>query len=286
MDSDVSIAQHGPRAAGQAGSGRLRSLGVVFRRAVFGVGPIATARAALRHVRRADAEVHVPGTANASLPHPFDVAFGVDTGGFVSWRDLQAGGANDPYISGYIGVAPSIGRHAIARVEDVSDYVFVDIGCGKGRATILASERPFRRVIGVEIAAALAAQARENAAIIAARYPERPAIEIAHGDAAEFELPRDPLILFLYQPFERPVMRRIMARLATSLAETPRPVALIYIYPALASFIDRFSFLERIAEEACEMTEEERPFSYGGRGGTDKVVIWGTRAPRPSLAAH
>ncbi len=269
---------------GQAGLGRLRSLGVVFRRAVFGVGPIATGRAILRHLRRADAEVHRPKTAGASAPHPFDATFGVDTGGFVSWRDLQTGGANDPYISGYIGIAPSVGRRAIALMEDVRDTVFVDLGCGKGRATILASERPFRRVIGVEIAAALAAKARENAAIIGVRYPERPAIEIVHGDAAEFDLPPDPLVLFLYQPFELPVMRRIMARLATSLAETPRPAAIIYVYPALAQFIDRFRFLERIAEEVCEMTEEDRPFSYGGRGETDKVVVWGTRTPKPSLA--
>lgn len=248
---------------------------------MFGVGPVATGRAILRHLRRADAEVHRPRTAGASSPHPFDAAFGVDTGGFVSWRDLQTGGANDPYISGYIGIAPSVGRRAIALVEDVSEDAFVDLGCGKGRAAIVASERPFRRVIGVEIAAALAKQARENAAIVAARYPERPPIEIVHGDAAAFDLPPEPLILFLYQPFERPVMRRLLERLAASLAATPRPVAIIYVYPALARFIDRFPFLERVAEEVCEMTEEERPFSYGGRGGTDKVVMWGTRAPKP-----
>jgi hypothetical protein len=43
-----------------------------------------------------------------------------------------------------------------------SNEVFLDYGAGLGRAVILASMLPFRRVIGVEIWSALATRAREN----------------------------------------------------------------------------------------------------------------------------
>jgi SAM-dependent methyltransferase len=263
---------------------RALMLSAIGRRAWFGVGPLATVRATIKHLRRADPEAHRPASAPPQGPHPFDAALGVQTGGFVGWRDLQAGGANDPYISGYFGVVPSVARRLIAAVPAPADYVFIDIGCGKGRATIVASERPFRRVIGVEIAPALAEIARENARIVGARCPDRPAIEIACCDAAAFEFPAEPLVLFLYQPFERPVMRAVLARLQASLAAHPRPAVVLYVYPALAAMLDQAPWLEHRDDGVYDPAPEELPFSYGGRGGTERVAIWATRAPRPALA--
>ena len=249
---------------------------VLLRRAVFGVGPVATAQAFLRQLRRRDRQARGP-SAERLGPHPFDVEFGVETGGFLSWRELQSGGANDPYISGYLGVAPSVGRRLIGLVERPEQFVFVDLGCGKGRATILASERPFRHIIGVEIAQPLAAVAQDNAARIARRFPERPKIEIVRADAALFELPPEPLVLFLYQPFERPVMRRVLAGLTRSLAITPRAVVLIYVYPELARMVDGVPALRRLAEGDCALIEEDRPFSYAGRADRDPYVVWSNR---------
>ncbi len=258
-------------------------LSAMLRRAWFGVGPMATARAVLRHLRRADPEAYRPASAPPLGQHPFDLAFGVQTGGFVGWRDLQAGGPNDPYISGYFGVIPSVARRLIAAVMEPSAYVFIDLGCGKGRAAIVASERPFQRVIGVEIAAVLADVAKVNAKIVEVGFPHRPRIEIVAGDAAEFDFPAKPLVLFLYQPFERPVMRAVLARLAVSLAAHPRPTILLYVNPVLETLLDEIPWLERRDQGVDEPEPEEMPFCYGGRGGTERVAVWATRSPRPDL---
>lgn len=256
-----------------------------MRRAWFGVGIGATAKAVVKHLRRVDPEVNRKPDAVPSGQHPFDEAYGVQTGGFVGWRALQSGEANDPYISGYFGTTPSIGRRLIGCVERPEDYTFVDVGCGKGRVVILASERAFRRVMGVEIVGALAAVARENAAAVAARFPERTTIEVVHDDAARFTWPAGPLVLFLYQPFERPVMRAVLQGLVGSVAAAPRPVVLIYLYPALAKMVDQVAVLERRAEGVRAPTAEERSHSYGGRGDTDAFIIWGTREKAPALTS-
>lgn len=44
----------------------------------------------------------------------------------------------------------------------VDELTFVDLGAGKGRAMLLASELPFRRIVGVEFSPELCDVARRN----------------------------------------------------------------------------------------------------------------------------
>ena len=256
-------------------------LGTV-KRAVFGVGLLATARALFRRIANQD-PVRAAGPGQPKGPHPFDQEFGVETGGFMSWRDLQTGSANDPYTSGYLGVAPSIARRVIGLVPDPERYTFVDIGCGKGRPLIVASERPFQRILGVEIAPEMADAARRNAEAIRARSPERTPIEVVTADATTFEFPDGPVVLFLYQPFEMPVMRVVVRRFGESLARKPRPAVVLYVNPVHGRAWDRLEMLERAAEGHLEPTREETPFGYAGRGGGHDAMAWRTRDPRPEL---
>ncbi len=63
-------------------------------------------------------------------------------------------------INLYIGSQPSIMRRALSALGPVERYDFLDLGCGKGRALIVAAEFPFRAITGVELSPALAAIAR------------------------------------------------------------------------------------------------------------------------------
>src|SRR5947208_10434053 len=52
--------------------------------------------------------------------------------------------------SEYQPIEPELFREIMARMEiDFDRFTFVDIGSGKGRALLLAAERPFRRIIEV-----------------------------------------------------------------------------------------------------------------------------------------
>ena len=45
---------------------------------------------------------------------------------------------------------------------DYRDFTFIDIGSGKGRTLLMASDYPFRRIIGVELLPELHRIAQEN----------------------------------------------------------------------------------------------------------------------------
>ena len=94
---------------------------------------------------------------------------------------------------------------------DFDEFVFLDLGCGKGKPLLVAATYPFRRLVGVDISPACIAVARRNLA----RYgPERidPArVELRVGDAEDVEFPAEPLVLYLYNPFPGAVLERVVA---------------------------------------------------------------------------
>ena len=109
---------------------------------------------------------------NFRAVHPFDERFGVETSGLI--YELPSGHQHDLHNNGYFAVAPSV-FHSIMRamVErlhlDFQRFGFVDLGSGKGRALLLASDYPFREVIGVELSPKLDRIARDNIARYAGR---------------------------------------------------------------------------------------------------------------------
>src|SRR5271170_4175507 len=99
--------------------------------------------------------------------HPFDERFGVETSGLI--YELPSGHQHDLHNNGYFAVAPSV-FHAIMRAMqeqlhlDCQRFRFVDLGSGKGRALLLASDYPFSEIIGVELSPELDLIARSNIA--------------------------------------------------------------------------------------------------------------------------
>ena len=109
-----------------------------------------------------------PPAALAVATHPFDQNHGVDTSGLLERDRLRTGHVNDTHNTAYFGVPPSRFKNAMERwratpgTAPTEEYRFVDVGCGKGRAVLLASQMPFREVVGVELHPQLAETARLN----------------------------------------------------------------------------------------------------------------------------
>lgn len=167
-------------------------------------------------------------------PHPFDLEHGTDTDGFISGVDLASGHPNDRFIEGYAAVPPSRFHSILARWQAsgpphmLAQYTFVDLGCGKGRAVLLAAQAGFRAVVGVELNPSLAATAQANANLWNAAGKARCPIRVEPGDAAEFVWPAGPCVVFLFNPFSGVVMQRVLDRTALAFHDRPSDLEVLY----------------------------------------------------------
>jgi SAM-dependent methyltransferase len=158
--------------------------------------------------------------------HTFDSLHGTDTGGMISSANLSAVSLSILRGSGYLGSPSSTLRTALAALPiEHRQFTFVDFGCGKGRALLVAAELPFRHVFGVEIAVELAAAAQANVSLDPS-WMER--ITVLNQDATKFTFPDGPLVLYFYNPFYDSILRRVLANLERSLRRSPRAVFLVF----------------------------------------------------------
>ena len=209
-------------------------------------------RGSIRHGLRllAGSSEGEAATGEESL-HPFDAAHQVDTSGLVRGQDIDSGSLSDLYITAYYGISPSSLRQALDLLpEPVDTYTFVDLGCGKGRALLVAAERGFSRLVGVEISPELARIAQANTA-------REPRIHVQQGDAARFPFPDEPLVIFLYHPFLPPVLRKVLRNLERTRAGSAHPVFLLYANPAYQKVVARFPFLKLLWHRRLALSHED-----------------------------
>jgi hypothetical protein len=170
-------------------------------------------------------------------PHPFDRVHGTETSGFVSERELprsSVASTDERYWgSAYWGSQPSFVRTALAALPAPQSFTFIDLGCGKGRALIVASELDFQHIIGVELSPGLAEIGRKNARIIETKFPARTRISVQEGDASAFQFPSGNIVVYIYNPFGREVLTKVIAALEAAMVAERRVVYLVYMYPSL-----------------------------------------------------
>ena len=189
-------------------------------------------------------------------------------------------------INLYIGSQPSIMRRALAALGPVEQYGFLDLGCGKGRPLIVATEFPFRAITGVEFSPALAAIARRNAALIARRFPNRTQVSIIEADAAALPPFAGNIVIFIYNAFGETIMRRLLDNLEASLDGPAEHIFIVSYNPVCAHLLDASPAWERWWAETCPYAEEEIGHGFDI---DDLVVIWQSvknSAPTPHAGAQ
>ena len=168
----------------------------------------------------------------------FDDAFGVETQRRVALTDLDIQGFDIRHGVYYQATSAALVRKILRQLRlDCRQFVFVDLGSGKGRVLLMAAQMPFRRVIGVEISEELIECARRNIDACKGRL-EAP-IELVHENAAEFRFPREPTVLFMFNPFDETVMRPAVANLLSAADDGGHEGFVVYHSPRCRELFDR-----------------------------------------------
>jgi SAM-dependent methyltransferase len=109
--------------------------------------------------------------------------------------------------------------------------VFLDVGCGMGRAVLMAAaEYPFRRVIGVELSTRLVKIAQHNLDCCRAQLWCKDVV-VVNADAVNYEIPDDATIVFMYNPVRGATFAAVVQNLLDSYDRSPRMLRIIYANP-------------------------------------------------------
>lgn len=211
---------------------------------------------------------------SSAREHPYDRAHEVRTSGMLPGFVLKPGDSMEAYATPYIAAQPSIIRTALAVIPDSQHSCFLDLGCGKGRPLLIATEFNFLTITGVEFSPTLSRIARRNAAIFARAYPDRTRIDVVTGDALAYQLPEEKLVIFLYNPFDRASMAQMLSNIEISLHATPRDLYIVYYNPTWSGVLDASTTLER--RYAAQLPYDPTEIGYGP-DATDAIVIWQNR---------
>lgn len=217
--------------------------------------------------------------------HPFDRANGTDTSGSVSAEELRARSSHPASVHTnlYGGSQPSVVRQALATLPQLETCCFVDLGCGKGRPLLVASEFPFRKIVGVELFENLAEVARTNASVVSERHPERTPIQIEVGNAAAYPIPAGDVVLFMYHAFGKELVAKVVRAIEAALEAESRRLYVVSYNPANGACLDASPLLIRRFARMLPYSREERGY---GPDLSDAVVIWqGGSAPPPTERA-
>ncbi|MGO9876442.1 MAG: class I SAM-dependent methyltransferase [Acidimicrobiia bacterium] len=202
--------------------------------------------------------------------HPFDREMGIDAGGFVDPTTMNIDPALAGKINFYLASQPSIVQRSIERIPDPADSTFLDIGCGKGRPMMVASQFPFARIVGWELSADLAAVAIANfsnalGADGSARF------DVVVGNAVEMRFPAGRLVVFVYHAMGCELLQQLVHNLERALESDVEHVYFVYYNPVCAEILDGSPHFERWAAEMYPYDESEIGY---GVDTSDAVVTW------------
>jgi SAM-dependent methyltransferase len=194
--------------------------------------------------------------------HPFDELHSVDTGGLITAPHLSHGHPHALEATAYCATPPS--RFA-ALLEiwakspperPIDEYTFIDVGCGKGRTLLMAAALPFREVLGLELDPGLVRIAENNLANFRNAGLVLSPTRILCADAANFDLPESPCLVYLYNPFTAVILAKLLDHVEASLNKNPRPLDILYcnslhaeVIAARPAFRAPWSGVAHLAEE-------------------------------------
>jgi hypothetical protein len=178
----------------------------------------------------------------------FDEKYGVDTNPIIRRAALDVTEAMPSSYKGYMPSRVDVFQAALERLAGhvaLSDFDFIDIGAGKGRCLLLASSWPFRAIIGVEISPQLIGVAQTNIDAYSDASQACTSFTLVCSDILEYRFLPRASVLYMFNPFEQPVVATLLGNIERSLVASPRKLFLVYQNPLHGNVFDESSIFAR-----------------------------------------
>ena len=163
--------------------------------------------------------------------------------------ELDIPTSSKAHVTGFQSVNERHLRTVLESLPFPPQSTFVDIGCGKGKAVLIAADYPFiDRVVGVELAGSLCHAAEANVRLFRDRRALSEPVEIIHADATTIDYVRGENIFFLNNPFDAMLTRAMIDNVERALGQNKERAWLLYGNPAHRDTVAADKRLQQVLE--------------------------------------
>jgi hypothetical protein len=119
---------------------------------------------------------------------------------------------------------------AISHLEiDPQRHSFIDYGSGKGKAMLIASNYPFKTIIGLEYARRLHEIATENCRRYRSADQKCHSLHSILGDVLDYTPPSGPIVCFMCNPFDETTLRAVFKSWRVRYQSGGREIRILYL---------------------------------------------------------
>lgn len=142
-----------------------------------------------------------------------------------------------------------------------NNSIFIDVGSGMGRNLLIASEYPFKKIIGVEISKYLHEIAKKNISIYKTETQKCKDINSYCEDILNFDLPENEcLVLYFWEPFDENVFNLFFQKITKLVHSKDLKIFLIFLGKVFSEVRKSKKFTLKIYKETNDKISETDSF--------------------------
>ncbi len=176
----------------------------------------------------------------------FDLKYGTDTDGIIKPEALDIPDERMKHAVRYQTALVEVFMDILNGLTiSYEQYLFIDLGSGKGRALLLASKFPFKEIIGVELSESLHNIANQNINIYKDKLQQCDNIRSICSDVTNYKIPsNENIIFYLFNPFDEYIMRLVLVNIEESLNGLCNDVFIAYLKPLYRNLFDQSMYFQ------------------------------------------
>jgi len=178
----------------------------------------------------------------------YDAKHGIDTYSWVPVNELDVEDSKKEHAVVYQATRVLPLRKLFKTLNFPKDYSFVDIGSGKGRVLLIASEYGFEEVKGIEFSSQLTTIANKNIAKYNQKTKSKTSFQVIDIDAMDYKINDDEEVFFLYNPFDDVILKKVVDNISESLKRRHRRVWMIYANAVHRKLIEKTMKIIRVED--------------------------------------
>tara|TARA_B110000483_G_C17915703_1_gene434832 strand:- start:8 stop:649 length:642 start_codon:yes stop_codon:yes gene_type:complete len=152
----------------------------------------------------------------------FDLFYNVET----QFRDGVTNKFNNHYAPTYY----SLIKEAFNVIENKNKLNFIDVGCGKGKVLLVASDFGFKKIIGIDLSKKLLHICKQNIYKYKQLKYKKKLIKLINIEATKYKITNENVFYF-FDPFSGPVLNTFLKNILLSFKKNKRKIYIIFANP-------------------------------------------------------